>query len=77
MAPSFTAALRDSRNAGRSSANGLAATLPLYFVAMRRIIDNKTALLATLGFPAVAVNFLHGQNGFLTAALIGGGKCER
>lgn len=50
----------------------MAATLPLYFVAMRRIIDNKTALLATLGFPAVAVNFLHGQNGFLTAALIGG-----
>ena len=50
----------------------MAATLPLYFVAMRRIIDGRTAMLATIGFPAVAVNFLHGQNGFLTAALIGG-----
>nr|WP_070961316.1 glycosyltransferase family 87 protein [Hyphomonas sp. Mor2] len=50
----------------------MAATLPLYAVAMRRILDDKTALIASLGFPAVAVNFLHGQNGFLTAALIGG-----
>ncbi len=50
----------------------MAATLPLYVLAMRRIIDDKTALIAALGFPAVAVNFLHGQNGFLTAALIGG-----
>ncbi len=50
----------------------MAATLPLYFVVMRRIIDGKTAMLAAIGFPAVAVNFLHGQNGFLTAALIGG-----
>ena len=50
----------------------MAATLPLYFVAMRRIIGGKTAMLAAIGFPAVAVNFLHGQNGFLTAALIAG-----
>ena len=50
----------------------MAATLPLYVLAMRRIVDDKTAMIAALGFPAVAVNFLHGQNGFLTAALIGG-----
>lgn len=50
----------------------MAATLPLYVMTMRRIIGGKTALLAAIGFPAAAVNFLHGQNGFLTAALIGG-----
>lgn len=50
----------------------MAATLPLYVYAMRSIISGNTALLAALGFPAVFINFAHGQNGFLTAALAGG-----
>lgn len=50
----------------------MALTLPLYVVTSRRIIGKKTAILAAVGFPAVLVNFLHGQNGFLTAALMAG-----
>ena len=50
----------------------MAGTLPLYVYAMKSIINGRTALLATLGFPAVFINFAHGQNGFLTAALAGG-----
>lgn len=50
----------------------MALTMPLYVLAARRIISDKIAILATIGFPAVLVNFLHGQNGFLTAALIAG-----
>lgn len=51
----------------------MALTMPLYVLAARRIIGDRIAILATIGFPAVLVNFLHGQNGFLTAALIAGG----
>jgi hypothetical protein len=50
----------------------MAATLPLYLAAMRAIIPAKGALLAAVAFPAVFVNVTHGQNGFLTAALLGG-----
>lgn len=50
----------------------MAATMPLYILVMRRIIAGGTALLATVAFPAVFINFTHGQNGFLTAALAGG-----
>ncbi len=32
-------------------------------------------LVAALAFPAVFINILHGQNGFLTVALLGGGLC--
>jgi hypothetical protein len=48
-------------------------TLPLYLNVMRGIVPQKGALLAALAFPAVYMNLTHGQNGFLTAALIGGG----
>jgi alpha-1,2-mannosyltransferase len=34
---------------------------------------SPTLFLAALAFPAVLVNLGHGQNGFLTAALLGGG----
>ncbi len=50
----------------------MAATAPLYLLAIRGIIAEKAALLAAAAFPAVLVNVAHGQNGFLTAALIGG-----
>lgn len=51
----------------------MALTMPLYVLAARRIIGDKIAILATIGFPAVLVNFLHGQNGFFTAALLASG----
>jgi hypothetical protein len=54
------------------------ATLALYlgvvaFVARRSVGDVKLWLLAGLAFPAVLVNLGHGQNGFLTAALLAAG----
>ncbi len=48
-------------------------TLPLYLTVMRGIVPDKAATLVALAFPAVYMNLTHGQNGFLTAALIGGG----
>lgn len=39
----------------------------------RRIVPHRDTLLIALGFPAVFVCLTHGQNGFLTAALLGGG----
>ena len=48
-------------------------TLPLYLRVMRGIVPEKGATLVALAFPAVYMNLTHGQNGFLTAALIGGG----
>lgn len=49
------------------------STLALYLVAIRAILPHRHALLAALAFPAVLINLTHGHNGFLTAALIGGG----
>ena len=52
----------------------LAATLAAYAAALWRIVKpDRTALLLALAFPAVFVNAFHGQNGFLTTALLGGG----
>ena len=48
-------------------------TLPLYLGMIRAILPEKGVMLAALAFPAVYMNLTHGQNGFLTAALIGGG----
>lgn len=57
----------------------LAATLALYLAAMRLLLQNSAApqlaqgsswWLLSLGFTAVMVNLLHGQNGFLTAGLM-------
>ena len=39
----------------------------------RTILPGRTALLAMLGAPVVLLCVTHGQNGFLTAALLGGG----
>ncbi len=49
-----------------------AATLPLYLRVVSLIAPGRTALLAAAASPAAFVNFTHGQNGFLTAALLGG-----
>ncbi len=50
----------------------MALTLPLYVAVMRAIVPRRETLIIALAFPAVFVNLGHGQNGFLTAALLGG-----
>ena len=50
----------------------LAASLAAYLAAMRAILPRTETLLIAAAFPAVFVNIGHGQNGFLTAALLGG-----
>lgn len=53
-------------------------TLLLYAFAMRALLRSRDVadplwMLAALAFPAVFVNLTHGQNGFLSAALLAGG----
>ncbi len=56
----------------------LAGTLAAYLAAMNGILG-RTGIFVALGFPAALWNITAGQNGFLTAALIGGtlGLLER
>jgi hypothetical protein len=49
------------------------ASLLAALAVFRAILPQNCALLFALGFPAVLVCFGHGQTGFLTAALLGGG----
>jgi arabinofuranan 3-O-arabinosyltransferase len=57
----------------------LVATLAAYAAALGGILGGRAGVLFALGFPAVLWNATAGQNGFLTAALIGGtlGLMER
>ena len=57
----------------------LATTLAAYVAAIAGILGLRTGILFALGFPAAIWNVTAGQNGFLTAALIGGtlGLLER
>jgi hypothetical protein len=50
-----------------------AATLALYLWSINAIAGDRRAWLPALAFPAVLVNIGHGHNGFLSAALFGGG----
>jgi hypothetical protein len=50
----------------------LVLSLSAYLLALRAILPRPETLLIALAFPAVFVNIGHGQNGFLTAALLGG-----
>ena len=50
----------------------LVASFAAYLAAIRAILPRPETLLAAAAFPAVLVNVGHGQNGFLTAALLGG-----
>ncbi|TMJ51793.1 MAG: DUF2029 domain-containing protein [Alphaproteobacteria bacterium] len=50
----------------------LAASLAAYLAAIRAILPGGQTLLLAASFPGVFVNIGHGQNGFLTAALLGG-----
>jgi hypothetical protein len=57
----------------------LLTTLTAYVAAIAGILGLRTGVLFALGFPAAIWNVTAGQNGFLTAALIGGtlGLLER
>lgn len=50
----------------------LVASLAAYLASLRAILPSRQTLLLAAAFPAVFVNIGHGQNGFLTAALLGG-----
>ncbi len=51
----------------------LATTLAAYVLVVRGIAPHRLTVLLTLAFPATFWNFFYGQNGFLSAALLGGG----
>jgi arabinofuranan 3-O-arabinosyltransferase len=57
----------------------LVATLTAYATAICTVLGVRTGIMFALGFPAAIWNVTAGQNGFLTAALIGGtlGLLER
>lgn len=50
----------------------IGTTYAAYFTVVRRIVAVPGSLLPLLAFPGGFINFVQGQNGFLTAALIGG-----
>jgi hypothetical protein len=50
----------------------LMASLAAYLAAIRAILPRPETALSAAAFPAVLINIGHGQNGFLTAALLGG-----
>ncbi len=56
---------------GAALAAWMAVTLPVYLAAMRAILPYRNWPLLALAFPAVFVNFSHGQNGFLSTGLLG------
>jgi len=47
-------------------------TFPAYLAAVRAIIGERAGYLLAAAFPAVLCNFVVGQNGFLSAGLLGG-----
>src|SRR5215470_3385243 len=50
----------------------LVASFAAYLAMLRAILPRGETLLIAAAFPAVFINIGHGQNGFLTAALVGG-----
>jgi arabinofuranan 3-O-arabinosyltransferase len=48
------------------------ATFPLYLAVIRAIVGERVGYILAAAFPAVLGNFVVGQNGFLSAALLGG-----
>lgn len=57
----------------------IGATLPLYLVTIRTIVGDRIGWLVAGAFPCLLPNIIPGQNGFLTASLVGGalGLLER
>jgi hypothetical protein len=50
----------------------LLVTFPAYVAVVRQITGERAGTLLAFAFPAILSNFIVGQNGFLTAGLIGG-----
>lgn len=50
----------------------MAATLPLYLMTIRAIVGDRIGWLVGGAFPCLMPNIISGQNGFLTASLVGG-----
>jgi arabinofuranan 3-O-arabinosyltransferase len=46
------------------------ATFALYVAAIRAIVGHRIGVMLACGFPGVLADFMSGQNGFLTAALL-------
>ncbi len=53
-------------------AGWVAVTLPGYVAAIRGIVGERIGYLLAFAFPAMLANAMVGQNGFLTASLVGG-----
>jgi len=75
----FVASLLAEMPYGAALTAWQAGTLALYLLIVWRIVSpspgdakKRDLLLLALAFPAVLINVGHGQNGFLTAALMGG-----
>ena len=51
----------------------LLVTLSNYLLVIRRIAPHPLTPWLALAFPGTFQNFIQGQNGFLSAALLGGG----
>jgi hypothetical protein len=47
-------------------------TFPAYLIAIRAIVGDRSGYMLGAAFPAVLCNFVVGQNGFLSAGLLGG-----
>jgi hypothetical protein len=56
---------------GVALALAMALTLGAYLAAMYLSLPGRATWIVALGFTAVLINMVHGQNGFLTAALLG------
>jgi arabinofuranan 3-O-arabinosyltransferase len=50
----------------------IALTFPAYVAAMRAIVGHRAGFLLACAYPGILSNFVVGQNGFVTAALLGG-----
>lgn len=68
----FVAALLAKLPYGVAFAGWACLSAVPYLIAMRAIVGRPFGLLLAFGFPVVFTNVLVGQNGFLTASLIGG-----
>ena len=48
------------------------STFPAYVIAVRTIVGDRIGILLACAFPAILSNFMVGQNGFFSAALLAG-----
>jgi Glycosyltransferase family 87 len=68
----FVAALLATLPFAAAQAAWSFATFPAYVIAIRTIVGDRIGILLACAFPAILSNFMVGQNGFVSAALLGG-----